>query len=117
MRPDVQAACEMLGYDVLQVANEGKMVAVVPAEQADAALAAMRAARYGEKRRDYRSRAAACRGHPSRRARTHRLGIDPHPRHARRRTASENLLGRNRTVGAMRLDIPGDVQIPATPDT
>ena len=34
--------------DVLQVANEGKMVAVVPAEQADAALAAMRAARYGE---------------------------------------------------------------------
>ena len=46
VRPDVQAACEMLGYDVLQVANEGKMVAVVPAEQADAALAAMRAARY-----------------------------------------------------------------------
>ena len=45
---DVQAACEMLGYDVLQVANEGKMVAVVPAEQADAALAAMRSARYGE---------------------------------------------------------------------
>ena len=32
----------------VQVANEGKMVAVVPAEQADAALAAMRAARYGE---------------------------------------------------------------------
>ena len=48
VRSDVQAACEMLGYDVLQVANEGKMVAVVPAEQADAALAAMRAARYGE---------------------------------------------------------------------
>lgn len=34
VRPDVRAACEMLGYDVLQVANEGKMVAVVPAEQA-----------------------------------------------------------------------------------
>ena len=48
VRPDVRAACEMLGYDVLQVANEGKMVVVVPAEQADAALAAMRAARYGE---------------------------------------------------------------------
>ena len=48
VRPDVQAACEMLGYDVLQVANEGKMVVVAPAEQADAALAAMRAARYGE---------------------------------------------------------------------
>ncbi|MCI8468627.1 MAG: hydrogenase expression/formation protein HypE [Eggerthellaceae bacterium] len=43
----VLGACEMLGYDVLQVANEGKMVCVVPAEQADAALAAMRANRYG----------------------------------------------------------------------
>ena len=48
VRPDVQAACEMLGYDPLQVANEGKMVAVVPADEAEAALAAMRAARYGE---------------------------------------------------------------------
>ena len=44
----VRGACEMLGYDVLQVANEGKMVAVVPAEQADAALEAMRAAKYGQ---------------------------------------------------------------------
>ena len=47
VRPDVSAACEMLGYDPLQVANEGKMVAMVPAEEADAALAAMRANRYG----------------------------------------------------------------------
>jgi hydrogenase expression/formation protein HypE len=44
----VRGACEMLGYDVFQVANEGKMVAVVPAEQAQAALAAMKAAPYGE---------------------------------------------------------------------
>ncbi len=44
----VRGACEMLGYDVLQVANEGKMVAVVPAEQAEAALGAMRSAPYGE---------------------------------------------------------------------
>ncbi|WP_294438175.1 hydrogenase expression/formation protein HypE [uncultured Slackia sp.] len=43
----VRGACEMLGYDVFQVANEGKMVCVVPAEQADAALAAMRANKYG----------------------------------------------------------------------
>lgn len=43
----VLGACEMLGYDVYQVANEGKMVCVVPAEQADAALAAMRANKYG----------------------------------------------------------------------
>ena len=44
----VRGACEMLGYDVFQVANEGKMVAVVPADEADAALAAMRTAPYGE---------------------------------------------------------------------
>ncbi|MCL2655131.1 MAG: hydrogenase expression/formation protein HypE [Coriobacteriia bacterium] len=43
----VRGACEMLGYDVFQVANEGKMVAFVPAEEADAALAAMRANTYG----------------------------------------------------------------------
>lgn len=43
----VLGACEMLGYDVYQVANEGKMVCVVPAGQAEAALAAMRANKYG----------------------------------------------------------------------
>lgn len=43
----VLGACEMLGYDVYQVANEGKMVCVVPVEQAEAALAAMRANKYG----------------------------------------------------------------------
>ena len=44
----MRGASEMLGYDVFQVANEGKMVAVVPAEQAEAALAAMKASPYGE---------------------------------------------------------------------
>ncbi|MDO8963451.1 MAG: hydrogenase expression/formation protein HypE [Coriobacteriia bacterium] len=48
VREQVRGACEMLGYDVFQVANEGKMVAVVPADQADAALAAMKSAPYGE---------------------------------------------------------------------
>ncbi len=47
VRPAVRAACDMLGYDPLQVANEGKMVAVVPANEAEPALAAMRANRYG----------------------------------------------------------------------
>ncbi|MBI5958213.1 MAG: hydrogenase expression/formation protein HypE [Chloroflexi bacterium] len=42
VRPAVMAACEMLGMDPLYVANEGKLVAVVPAEHADAVLAAMR---------------------------------------------------------------------------
>ena len=44
---EVMGACELLGYDVFQVANEGKMVCVVPADQADAALDAMRSSRYG----------------------------------------------------------------------
>ena len=44
----VRGACEMLGYDVMQVANEGKMVCVVPAAQAQAALDAMHASTYGE---------------------------------------------------------------------
>ena len=39
----VRAACEMLGLDPLHVANEGKLVAIVPAASADAVLAAMRA--------------------------------------------------------------------------
>jgi hydrogenase expression/formation protein HypE len=39
----VRAACEMLGLDPLHVANEGKLVAIVPAEAASAVLAAMRA--------------------------------------------------------------------------
>jgi hydrogenase expression/formation protein HypE len=47
VREQVRGACEMLGYDVYQVANEGKMVAVVPSKQADAALAAMKGAPYG----------------------------------------------------------------------
>ena len=47
VRDAVLGACEMLGYDVFQVANEGKMVVVVPPEQADSALAALRANRYG----------------------------------------------------------------------
>ena len=47
VKPAVEGACEMLGYDVYQVANEGKMVCVVPASQADAALAAMKANKYG----------------------------------------------------------------------
>ncbi len=43
----VRGACELLGYDVFQVANEGKMVCVVAPEAADAALAAMRSDTYG----------------------------------------------------------------------
>ncbi|MFC3119740.1 hydrogenase expression/formation protein HypE [Jhaorihella thermophila] len=43
IRPGVAGACEILGLDPLYVANEGKLVAVVPPEQAEIALAALRA--------------------------------------------------------------------------
>jgi hydrogenase expression/formation protein HypE len=42
MRPEVRGACEMLGLDPLYVANEGKVLAVVPPEDADRVLDAMR---------------------------------------------------------------------------
>jgi hydrogenase expression/formation protein HypE len=43
VRGIVNGACEILGIDPLYVANEGKLVAVVPADETDDALAAMRA--------------------------------------------------------------------------
>jgi hydrogenase expression/formation protein HypE len=42
IRPEVRGACEMLGLDPLYVANEGKLVAVVPASDAPRVLEAMR---------------------------------------------------------------------------
>jgi hydrogenase expression/formation protein HypE len=45
--PDVANACAILGLDPWYVANEGKLVAFVPREHADAVLAAMRAHPYG----------------------------------------------------------------------
>ncbi len=43
VRGEVKSACEFLGLDPLYVANEGKLLAIVPAEQADTLVAAMRA--------------------------------------------------------------------------
>lgn len=43
IKPQVEAACELLGLDPLFVANEGKLVAIVAADAADALVAAMRA--------------------------------------------------------------------------
>ena len=44
---DVQAACSFLGLDPLSIANEGKLIAFVAAEHADAVLAAMRDHEFG----------------------------------------------------------------------
>ena len=43
LREEVKGACEILGLDPLYLANEGKLLAVVPSAQADQVLAAMRA--------------------------------------------------------------------------
>jgi hydrogenase expression/formation protein HypE len=43
VKPEVAAACELLGLDPLNVANEGKLVAIAAPEGARALIAAMRA--------------------------------------------------------------------------
>jgi hydrogenase expression/formation protein HypE len=48
VRDEVRGACELLGIDPLYVACEGRFAAVVPADEADAALAALRATSGGE---------------------------------------------------------------------
>ena len=45
---DVAQACEFLGLDPLYVANEGKLIAIVPEDEAEACLAAMKSAPHGE---------------------------------------------------------------------
>lgn len=42
LRPEVRGACEMLGLDPLYVANEGKLLAVVPASEAERLVEVMR---------------------------------------------------------------------------
>jgi hydrogenase expression/formation protein HypE len=42
VRPEVRGACEILGLDPLYVANEGKLMAVVPPEAADPLVETMR---------------------------------------------------------------------------
>ena len=48
LKNEVAGACELLGFDPLYLANEGKLLAFVSAEDTAAALAAMRANCYGK---------------------------------------------------------------------
>ena len=43
LREEVRGFCEILGLDPLYLANEGKIIAIVPPEQAQGALEALRA--------------------------------------------------------------------------
>lgn len=47
IRPAVAAACEMLGFDPLYIANEGKLLAVVASQDAERVLRVLRAHKYG----------------------------------------------------------------------
>jgi hydrogenase expression/formation protein HypE len=48
VREEVRGACELLGFDPLYVACEGRFLAIVPGASAEAALAAVREAPGGE---------------------------------------------------------------------
>jgi len=48
VRSSVAAVCEMLGFDPLYVANEGKLLAIVSPEDVEKVLAVMRRTKYGE---------------------------------------------------------------------
>lgn len=48
VKPEVESVCELLGFDPLYVANEGKLMAVVPEDDADKILAAMKEDLYGK---------------------------------------------------------------------
>jgi hydrogenase expression/formation protein HypE len=47
VKPEVAGLCELLGFDPLYLANEGKLIAFVAPEDADAVLRAMRLDPYG----------------------------------------------------------------------
>jgi hydrogenase expression/formation protein HypE len=49
VHPEVRGACEILGLDPLTIANEGKLLAIVASEKAEATLAAMRKHPLGRK--------------------------------------------------------------------
>lgn len=63
LRKEVRGFCEILGLDPLYLANEGTLVAFVPANQADDALAAMQSLEAG---RDAAIIGEAVEGHPGR---------------------------------------------------
>jgi hydrogenase expression/formation protein HypE len=51
VQPEVNAACEMLGFDPLYVANEGKVIVILPEKEVESVLRAMRDCKYGENAR------------------------------------------------------------------
>ena len=75
VREEVRGACELLGFDPLYVACEGRFLAIVPGRRAEAALAAIRSCPGGEGARRIGSVVAEDPGHLVLRTRigSHRL--------------------------------------------
>jgi len=48
VRKEVSGACELLGFDPLHIANEGKFIAFVPGQNAEKALDIIKNSKYGE---------------------------------------------------------------------
>lgn len=46
--PAVRSACEMLGFDPLYIANEGKVIIILPEQYSEQALAILRSEKYGK---------------------------------------------------------------------
>ena len=89
IREEVKAFCEILGLDPLYLANEGKIVVVAPPEEAEAALAAMRAHPLGATRGDRRAHSS---GRSGARDDAHGFRRAAHRRHAGRRAIAADLL-------------------------
>ena len=51
VRPEVEGVCELLGFEPLYLANEGKLLAFVPSEKTEVLLDVMRAHPYGKEAR------------------------------------------------------------------
>ncbi len=49
VNPTVHSVCELMGFDPLYIANEGKLVIIVPEEEADLALKEVQSTLYGGK--------------------------------------------------------------------
>jgi len=47
IKPDVQVACDMMGFDPLYMANEGKVIVILPEKDAERALETLRKSPYG----------------------------------------------------------------------
>ena len=48
IREEVRGVCDILGFDALELANEGKIIAIVPAESSEKILSVMRKNIYGK---------------------------------------------------------------------